>query len=114
MVGSAVALALVAGLAPLTAPAPAAAFGGRFESGPIHGAGFMTVMAELPSGRLVAGGDSQGFFVSDDSGPSKETSKRKRREAALDIDQYTSSSSPLASAMTISPEAARSLARVTR
>ena len=42
----------------------------RFASGPIHGAGFMTVMAELPSGRLVAGGDSQGFFVSDDGGRS--------------------------------------------
>ena len=28
----------------------------------------MTVTAELPSGRLVAGGDSQGFFVSDDAG----------------------------------------------
>ena len=42
----------------------------RFVSGPIHGAGFMTVMAELPSGRLVAGGDSQGFFVSDDGGRS--------------------------------------------
>ncbi len=42
----------------------------RFASGPIHGAGFMTVTAELPSGRLVAGGDSQGFFVSDDGGRS--------------------------------------------
>ncbi len=28
----------------------------------------MTVVAQLPSGRLVAGGDSQGFFVSDDGG----------------------------------------------
>ncbi len=28
----------------------------------------MTVVAELPSGRLVAGGDSQGFFISDDGG----------------------------------------------
>ena len=42
----------------------------RFASGPIHGAGFMTVVAELPSGRLVAGGDSQGFFISDDGGRS--------------------------------------------
>ena len=43
---------------------------GRFSSGPIHGAGFMTVTVELPSGRLVSGGDSQGFFVSDDGGRS--------------------------------------------
>ena len=43
---------------------------GRFSSGPIHGAGFMTVTVELPSGRLVAGGDSQGFFVTDDGGRS--------------------------------------------
>jgi hypothetical protein len=43
---------------------------GRFRSGPIHGAGFMTVTVELPSGRLVSGGDSQGFFVSDDGGRS--------------------------------------------
>ena len=61
--GAATDLALaVAGYTP-TAPAPP-----KFASGPIHGAGFMTVMAELPSGRLVAGGDSQGFFVSDDGG----------------------------------------------
>ncbi len=30
----------------------------------------MTVTVELPSGRLVSGGDSQGFFVSDDGGRS--------------------------------------------
>ena len=53
----------VAGYAPTPNPPSA-----RFASGPIHGAGFMTVVAELPSGRLVAGGDSQGFFVSDDGG----------------------------------------------
>ena len=56
---------------PLGAQATVATPGSaRFASGPIHGAGFMTVMAELPSGRLVAGGDSQGFFVSDDGGRS--------------------------------------------
>jgi hypothetical protein len=48
--------------------AAASAAAESFVNGPINGAGFMTVVAQLPSGRLIAGGDTQGFFISDDGG----------------------------------------------
>ena len=58
---------LAAAAAPLS-PVTAAAAGPSFTDSAVAGGGFISVLAQSPTGTLIAGGDTEGFFRSLDGG----------------------------------------------